>query len=84
MAQFVGNDLFPSFESSLFPEAELGASMSGAVGGASVTVAQVRLLGGKAAQCCSAGAVKHTARRPLAFQYVQGSAAYNVPVAGHL
>lgn len=42
MAQFVGNELFPSFESSLFPEAELGASMGGAVGGASVTVAQVR------------------------------------------
>ncbi len=44
MAQFVGNELFPSFESSLFPEGELGASVGGALGGASVTVAQVRLV----------------------------------------
>lgn len=38
MAQFVGNELFPSFESSLFGEGDLGGGYS--AGGASLTVAQ--------------------------------------------
>lgn len=38
MAQFVGNELFPSFESSLFGEGDLGGGHGG--GGASLTVAQ--------------------------------------------
>ena len=42
MARFVGNELFPSFESSLFPDGDAGYGPSAGAGppGASVTVAQ--------------------------------------------